>query len=52
MTREELKEVYGGVTLTASILSAIIRGVTTFYDIGRRVGTYLIRYKSNSLCNL
>ncbi len=52
MSNNELKEVYGGVSLSAALLSSIIKGVTTFYEIGRRVGSYLIRYKNNKMCNI
>lgn len=50
MNKQELKNIYGGISFTSPIINAIIKGVTTFYDIGRRVGSYLIRYKTNNMC--
>lgn len=50
MNKQELKNIYGGINLSSAFLSALLKGVTTFYDIGRRVGSYLIRYKTNNMC--
>lgn len=50
MKENELKEITGGVS--ASFLSAIVRGITSIYDIGRRVGSYIIRYATNKICQI
>lgn len=50
MSKDELKTVYGGVNFTATLLSAIVKGITSIYDIGRRIGSALIRYKSGNVC--
>lgn len=50
MTREELVMVYGGTNFSAALLSAIVRGITSIYDIGRRIGSTLIRYKNGNVC--
>lgn len=50
MKENELKEITGGVS--ASLLSAVVRGITSIYDIGRRVGSYIIRYATNKICQI
>lgn len=52
MKSNELMSVYGGISFSSAILNSILKGVTTFYEIGRRVGSYLIRYKTNNLCSI
>lgn len=50
MNKEELKEVYGGAAFTSSALNAIVKAVTSIYDIGRRIGSAIVRYTTGSLC--
>lgn len=52
MNNNDLMNVYGGISFTSAILNSILKSVTTFYEIGRRVGSYLIRYKTNNLCSV
>jgi len=52
MKNNELINIYGGISFTSAVLNSILKGVTTFYEIGRRVGSYLIRYKTNNLCSV
>lgn len=51
MSYSELKEIKGGVSYT-TIISTIIRGISTIYDIGRRVGSYVVRAYNNKMCAL
>ena len=52
MSDNELKEVIGGTDMSASFLSALVKGITGLYEIGRRVGSYLIRYLKKSPCSV
>ncbi len=47
---EELLKIVGGINLTASFLSAIVRGVGLIYEIGQSVGTALRRMRSGKIC--
>lgn len=50
MSKEELTLVYGGWDFSATLLNAIVKGITSIYDIGRRIGSALIRYRSGNVC--
>ena len=50
MNTQELTAVYGGVNFTSALLTAIVKGITSIYDIGRRIGSALIRYKNGNVC--
>lgn len=52
MNKNELMNIYGGVSFSATMVSALVKGVTSIYEIGRRVGSYLIRYTTNNLCSV
>lgn len=51
LTTRELKNVMGGA-ITATLVSAIVKGVNTFLDLGRTVGTAIRRIGSGSVCSL
>ena len=50
MNSKELKVVYGGASFTSSALNAIVKAVTSIYDIGRRIGSALVRYRTGNVC--
>ena len=48
---EELKKIIGGISWT-TIANTIVRGVNTFVNLGRSVGSAIRRIKSGKLCPL
>jgi bacteriocin-like protein len=46
----ELKQISGGFDLTGTMVSAIIRGISSMLDLGRSLGTAIRRLSSNNLC--
>ena len=50
MNKQELTEIYGGGSFSSSALNAIIKAITSIYEIGRRIGSALTRYKNGNLC--
>ena len=46
---KELKQITGG-SVTASWLTAIVRGATTIVDLGRTLGTVIRRLQNGNLC--
>lgn len=50
MNKNELKNIYGGVSFSAAFISSVVRAITSLYDIGRRVGSYIIRYRNGKTC--
>jgi len=50
MNNQELKDIYGGASFTSSALNAIVKAITSIYDIGRRIGSALVRYRTGNVC--
>ena len=50
MSKEELMNIVGGVSFSATLLNAITKAVSTIYDIGRRLGSSIIRTKTGNVC--
>lgn len=50
MNNNELKTIYGGVSFTQGIINAIVKGISTIYDIGRRIGSSISRLKNGTVC--
>ena len=50
LEEKELLQIIGGINITASFLSAIVRGVSTIYEIGQAVGSALRRVQVGKIC--
>jgi len=50
--KEELINIYGGASLSGTLLNSIIKGVNAFLDLGRSFGSALRRIFSNNICPL
>ena len=50
MTDNELKEIKGGVGFSATVVNAMIRGVTFTLELGRTLGTIIRRKMTNNYC--
>ena len=48
---EELMQIVGGA-ISASMIYTIIRGINSFLDLGRSVGTAIRRIQSGRICSL
>ena len=51
MTDQELYNISGGASISASMLNAISRGVETLYNIGRAFGTAINMLIKGKRCN-
>lgn len=51
LKNEELKEISGGA-ITGTFINAIIKGVNSFLDLGRSIGTAIRRIGAGSICPL
>lgn len=51
LTDDELLSITGGA-FSASMLGYIVRGIDSFMDIGRSLGSALRRMKEDNLCPL
>lgn len=52
LTKEELMCIVGGLSISGTLISALVKGLNTILDIGRSLGTALRRVVSSSLCPL
>lgn len=50
LNKQELLNISGGATWSASLLNAISRAVTTLLDLGRSLGTAIRRGVSGKVC--
>jgi len=49
---EELIKIYGGFSITGSMLSSIVKGVNAMLELGRSLGSAIRRGFEKSLCSL
>lgn len=52
LKKEELKMIRAGSSVSASFITAIIKGFTTFMDVGRYLGSSIRRFFGNDICPL
>lgn len=50
INNRELKTIYGGLNITASLIRYATQAFNTIYDIGRGLGSSLRRIKNKNLC--
>ena len=50
LTHNELKNIDGGVAITAALLNAIARMGGIILDFGRTVGTIIVRLRTGQVC--
>lgn len=48
----ELVNIYGGVNISGSLISAFTRGITVLLDLGRSLGSSIRRVTRGRLCPL
>lgn len=49
LSKEELKQIYGGA-ISATLFNAFIRGINTFLEVGRSLGSAVRRLISKDVC--
>lgn len=52
LNNNELKNIIAGASISATLLNSLLRGVNTFMDVGRYLGSSIRRYFSNAKCAL
>ena len=48
----ELKQIEGGINITASLLTSIVRGINSLLDLGRSFGSAIRRIQYGQMCSL
>ncbi len=52
LTKTELLNIEGGLNISGSLISSLVRGASVLLDLGRSLGTAIRRLVSNNLCPL
>ncbi|HIU40689.1 MAG TPA: hypothetical protein IAB68_05260 [Candidatus Aphodocola excrementigallinarum] len=52
LNKNELKMIKAGASISATLVNALIKGFTTFMDVGRYLGSSIRRLFGNSACPL
>lgn len=52
MNNEELINVKGGVNITGTLISSLVKGIGTMLDLGRSLGTAIRRWMNDSVCSV
>ena len=52
LKKKELKQIKGGASISASMINSFIRGINSFMDIGRYLGSSIRRFVGGSSCPL
>lgn len=47
-----LYEIQGGINITASFITSIVRGINSILDLGRSFGTAIRRIQFGKMCSL
>lgn len=49
---DELKEIYGGTTITGTVINGFVDLIKLLYDAGKSAGSSLRRFIDGNLCPL
>ena len=52
LSKEELKNIDGGSSITGSLITAFIEGIKTVRSLGRSLGSSIRRLKEKKLCTI
>lgn len=51
LNKDELKQINGG-SVTGTFINAVVKGINSFLDLGRAVGSGIRRIGSGNICPL
>lgn len=49
--KEELLEIFGGASISGTLINSFVRVINTVLDVGRSLGTAIRRVISSTLCS-
>lgn len=52
LNKNQLLSVVGGFSISGTFINSIVRGINSFLDIGRSIGTAIRRISSGNVCPL
>jgi len=50
LTNKELNQTYGGISINGTLINAFMKGINTFLDLGRSLGTAIVRAIYGGYC--
>lgn len=50
LNNNELINICGGLSITGTLLNSLVRGISSFLDLGRYIGNALRRTSENKMC--
>ncbi len=50
LDKQTLLQIKGGMSISASMISALVRGIDVIIDVGRSFGSALRRMKDGNMC--
>lgn len=50
LTKQQLANINGGVNISGTLINAIIKGINSFLDLGRSIGTAIRRVQTGNIC--
>lgn len=52
ITNHELLNIYGGISISGTLINSISRGINTILDLGRSLGSAIRRVMEKNICSL
>lgn len=50
LNKHQLANINGGVNISGTLINAFIKGVNSFLDLGRSIGTAIRRVQTGNIC--
>lgn len=50
LTSKQLSTINGGVNISGTLINAFVKGINSFLDLGRSIGTAIRRVQTGNLC--
>lgn len=50
LTKEEAVQIYGGVNLSGTIVTAFLKGIDIVLELGRNLGSAIRRIQDHNVC--
>lgn len=51
LTKIELTKIYGGVSVTGTMMNSFIKGIELVIDLGRSLGSAIRRWSDDCMCS-
>ena len=50
MSKQELKNIYGGTTISGTLINSLVKGIDVILDLGRSLGSAIRRIQDKNVC--